>query len=148
MNWPLPHWQAAIVALVLGLLTYFSLNNIALRHERDKLQSANSQLSGQLDWQNKTQQAVAAIDESRTRELNDAKRKIDDLQRAVDDGSKRLRIAATCKHAATSGVADATAAELTTDARQNYFRLRRQLETTDKQILGLQDYIRDVCLSP
>lgn len=138
---------AAFIAVVLGLLAYFAYANQTLRHERDKLQSANSQLSGQLDWQNKTQHAVAAIDERRTRELNDAKSKIDDLQRAVDSGRKRLRVSATCKPATTTGVADAAAPELTTDARQNYFRLRRQLKTSDGQIEGLQDYIKSVCLN-
>ncbi|VEA73394.1 Uncharacterised protein [Serratia rubidaea] len=33
MMWPLPHWQAVIVAIVLGMLTYFGLNNMVLRKE-------------------------------------------------------------------------------------------------------------------
>ncbi|WP_256999307.1 lysis protein [Cronobacter sakazakii] len=39
---------------------------------------------------------------------------------------------------------DASTAELTPDARQNYFHLREQLVTAEKQILGLQEYIRTV----
>lgn len=146
MKWPLPHWQAAIVAVVLCLLAYFAISNQALRHERDKLQTANSQLSGQLDWQNDTQRAVAAIDEHRTQELNDAKNQIDALQRAVDAGTRKLQLAATCSTTGASGVVDATGPRLTDAAERDYFRLRERIETARSQIAGLQDYIRQVCL--
>ncbi|WP_414162033.1 lysis protein [Serratia sp. BNK-10] len=146
MKWPLPHWQAAIVAVVLCLLAYFAISNQALRHERDKLQTANSQLSGQLDWQNSTQRAVAAIDEHRTKELNDAKNQIDDLQRAVAAGTSKLQLAATCPTSGAAGVADATGPRLTDAAQRDYFRLRERIEIANKQIAGLQDYINQVCL--
>nr|SAY43453.1 Bacteriophage lysis protein [Serratia marcescens] len=148
MKWPLPHWQAAIVAVVLCLLAYFAYSNQALRHERDKLQTANSQLSGQLDWQNSTQRAVADIDEHRTKELNDAKNQIDDLQRAVAAGTRKLQLAATCPTTgAAAGVANATGPRLTDAAERDYFRLRERIETARSQIAGLQDYIRNVCLA-
>lgn len=146
MKWPLPHWQAAIVAVVLCLLAYFAISNQALRHERDKLQTANSQLSGQLDWQNSTQRAVAAIDERRTKELNDAKNQIDALRRAVDAGARKLQLAATCPTTGAAGVADATGPRLTDAAERDYFRLRERIEIANKQIAGLQDYINQVCL--
>lgn len=146
MKWPLEHWQAAIVAVALGLLAYFAYSNQGLRHERDKLQTANSQLSGQLDWQNSTQRAVAAIDEHRTQELNDAKNQIDDLQRAVAAGARRLQLAATCQTTGAAGVADATGPRLTDAAERDYFRLRERIETARSQIAGLQDYINQVCL--
>jgi len=146
MKWPLEHWQAAIVAVVLFLLAYFAISNQALRHERDKLQTANSQLSGQLDWQNSTQRAVAAIDEHRTKELNDAKNQIDDLQLAVAAGARKLQLAATCPTTGAAGVADATGPRLTDAAERDYFRLRERIETARSQITGLQDYIRQVCL--
>lgn len=147
MKWPLPHWQAAIVALVLGLLAYFAISNQALRHERDKLQATNSQLTGQLDWQNSTQRAVADIDERRTKELNDAKNQIDDLQRLVAAGARKLQLAATCPTSGTAGVADATGPRLTDAAERDYYRLRERIETARSQIAGLQDYIRKACLT-
>ncbi|EFE98329.1 lysis protein [Serratia odorifera] len=146
MTWPLPHWQAAIVALVLGLLAYFAISNQALRHERDELQTSNSQLTGQLDWQNSTQRAVADIDEHRTKELNDAKNQIDDLQRAVAAGARKLQLSATCPTSGAAGVADATGPRLTDAAERDYFRLRERIETAKSQIAGLQDYIRNVCI--
>lgn len=147
MKWPLPHWQAAIVAVVLCLLAYFAISNQALRHECDKLQTANSQLSGQLDWQNSTQRVVAAIDEHRTKELNDAKNQIDDLQRAVAAGTRKLQLAATCPTTGAAGVADATGPRLTDAAERDYFRLRERIETARSQIAGLQDYIRKACIT-
>lgn len=146
MKWPLPNWQAAIVALVLALLAYFAYCNQALRNERDELQTTNSQLTGQLDWQNTTQRAVAAIDENRTQELSDAKNKIDDLRRLVAAGARKLQLAATCPTSGTAGVADATGPRLTDAAERDYYRLRERIEIARSQIAGLQDYIKDVCL--
>ncbi len=147
MKWPLPNWQAAIVALVLALLAYFAYCNQALRHERDKLQTTNSQLTGQLDWQNSTQRAVAAIDESRTQELSYAKNKIDELRRLVAAGARKLQLAATCPTSGPAGVADATGPRLTDSAERDYYRLRERIETARSQIAGLQDYIRKACLT-
>lgn len=147
MTWPLPHWQAAIVAVVLGLLAYFAISNQGLRHERADLLKTNGQLTGQIEWQNSTQRAVAAIDENRTRELNDAKNHIADLQRDVAAGTRKLRLAATCPTGVTPGVADATWPRLTDAAQRDYFRLRERIEIARSQIAGLQDYIRNVCLA-
>jgi len=89
-----------------------------------------------------------AIDLQRTQELNDERIENDGLRRAVDAGDKRLRFKATCSTPATSagGVADAGTAELTADARQDYFTLRDQLALSRQMILGLQDHVRRVCL--
>lgn len=157
MKWPLPHWQAAIVAVVLGLLAYFAISNQGLRHERADLLKTNGQLSGQIEWQNSTQRAVAAIDENRTRELTNAKNQIADLQRAVADGAIRLRLNATCTAdtaTGTSGLADGTGPRLTQSAERDYFTLRERIETARSQIAGLQDYIiamraaLQTCLNP
>lgn len=147
MTWPLKHWQAAIVALVLGLLAYFAISNQALRHDKEALQKEKQQLSGQLEWQNKTQKAVAAIDLQRTQELEDAKSKIADLQRDVATGARKLRISASCQSAKPSGVDDAASPRLTDAAQRDYFTLRERIEIANKQIAGLQDYINQVCLA-
>lgn len=148
MTWPLLHWQAAIVAVVLGLLAYFAISNQGLRHERADLLKTNGQLTGQIEWQNSTQRAVAAIDENRTKELNDAKNQIADLQRDVAAGTRKLRLAATCPTGTAASVADATGPRLTDAAQRDYFRLRERIEIARSQIAGLQDYIRNVCLTP
>ena len=147
MTWPLKHWQAAIVALVLGLLAYFAISNQALRHDKEALQKEKQQLSCQLEWQNKTQKAVAAIDLQRTQELEDAKSKIADLQRDVATGARKLRVSASCQSAKSSGMDDAASPRLTDSAQRDYFTLRERIEIANKQIAGLQDYINQVCLA-
>ena len=91
------------------------------------------------------------IDRTRTEALNHALSEINDLRRAVDDGTKRLRVKAVCPTtvpAKTSpgSVADAATAELTADARPDYFTLRDQLALSREMILGLQDHVRRICL--
>ena len=94
-----------------------------------------------------------AIDFQRTQELNHERAENDALRLDVAAGRKRLRVTATCStsmptsaSASASGVADAVAAELTADARQDYFTLRDQLALSRQMILGLQDHVRRVCL--
>ncbi|WP_261158220.1 lysis protein [Serratia entomophila] len=141
------HCQAIIVALVLLLLAYFGISNQALRHEKETLQKEKQQLSGQIEWQNKTQRAVADIDRQRTQELEDAKSKIADLQRDVSIGARKLRVSASCQPAKSSGVDDASSPRLTDSAQRDYFTLRERIEIANKQISGLQDYINQVCLA-
>ncbi|XUV80220.1 lysis protein [Enterobacter sp. TMH.L2] len=95
------------------------------------------------------QHDVAALDSKYTQELADAKQTIEQLQRDVAAGDKRLRLNATCQpvRAATSapGVDDATGPGLTDAAERDYFRLRERIETSNKQIAGLQDYVKKQC---
>ncbi|WP_425596700.1 lysis protein [Serratia symbiotica] len=147
MTWLISRWQVALVVMALSLLAYFAYVNQSLRQERNGLQSANSQLVKQIDWQNRTQIAVAAIDENRSRELTYAKSQLDDLQRDVAAGARKLRLAATCRSATTASVVDADSPRLTVAAERNYFRLRERIEVARQQIAGLQDYINDVCLA-
>ncbi|OKP52147.1 lysis protein [Serratia marcescens] len=147
MTWPLKHWQTAIIALVLVLLAYFAISNQALRHDKEALQKEKQQLSGQLEWQNKTQKAVADIDLQRTQELEDAKSKIADLQRDVSTGARKLHVSASCQSAKPSGMDDAASPRLTDTAQRDYFTLRERIEIVNKQIAGLQDYINQVCLA-
>ena len=99
--------------------------------------------------------AVAALDEKHTKELNHEKRKLETLQSDVRAGRVGLRVNATCTPAAgtgvpsatgATGVADATGTRLTDTAQRDYFTLRAGIETSRKQIEGLQDYVRGVCL--
>ncbi|MFJ4587738.1 lysis system i-spanin subunit Rz [Pseudomonas moraviensis] len=92
-----------------------------------------------------------AIDRNRTQELNDARTQIDTLRLHVADGGQRLLIKATCSvttpdATGAGGVVDAGAAELAADARSDYFTLRNQLALSKQMILGLQDYVSQVCL--
>ena len=90
-------------------------------------------------------------DRTRTEALNHALSENNDLRRAVDDGRQRLRVKAICSspkpdQTGAGGVADAGTAELTADARSDYFTLRDQLALSREMILGLQDHVRRICL--
>jgi prophage endopeptidase len=91
-----------------------------------------------------------AIDLQNTTELNHIRTENQNLRRAVDDGTKRLRIRATCPASvpATTGaarVADAGTAELAADARPDYHTLLDQLALTRQMVFGLQQYALGVC---
>lgn len=91
------------------------------------------------------------IDRTRTQELNHARSENADLQRAVDAGTQRLRVKVVCPttepdKTGAGGVADGATAELSADARSDYFTLRDQLAVSREMILGLQDHVRRICL--
>ena len=95
------------------------------------------------------QRDVAALDAKYTKELADAQDNIDQLERDVAAGNKRLRLAATCgKNGATgtTSVDDGTGPRLTDAAERDYFTLRSRIETVTRQLTGLQDYVREQCL--
>ena len=89
---------------------------------------------------------VALIDKTKTKELEDAKAQIEQLERDVADGNKRVLVNARCttvstKHS-TASVDDERTAQLTANAERAYFRLRNQHELVIKQLTGLQEYVR------
>ncbi|ABN42258.1 gp54 [Sodalis phage phiSG1] len=96
------------------------------------------------------QQAIADIDARYTQELTHAQNELAQLERDVAAGRRRVRLRANCPGVSASGptasVDAATSAGLTDATRGNYFTLRRRIETANRQINGLQDYVRQVCL--
>ncbi len=98
----------------------------------------------------KRQRDVADLDSRYTRELANAQRTIEDLQRDVAGGAKRLHVAAGCPKLPAGSTAarldDAAGARLTDAAERDYFRLRSRIELASKQLAGLQDYVRQQCL--
>lgn len=100
-------------------------------------------------------QATNDLDSKYTKELNAAKLQISNLQSAVSAGNVRLRIQATCEPTTRTGLSkaslstsmdDAKVPRLTDSAERDYFALRDGIETTQKQLEGLQNYVKDVCL--
>lgn len=96
------------------------------------------------------QREVAALDAKYTGELADAKATIDQLERDVASGKRRLQLHARCPAngaTGTTGMDDASGPRLTDAAERNYFSIRERIETVTKQLTGLQDYIRTQCLN-
>ncbi|MDH1511894.1 lysis protein [Pseudomonas mosselii] len=119
------------------------------RSERDQVQLEAQGLREAARITGERLAIAAALDNKHTQELNRAQQYNQDLQRAVDRGDQRLLVNATCPavpaHPGGAGVADATPAELTADARSAYFTLRGQLALAQQMILGLQDHVRTFC---
>lgn len=135
----------ALIVLLSGLVLWGVFERLI--DERD---SAQFEASGLREAARISGEMLADRDENdrtRTEALNHALSKNADLQRDVADGRKRLRINATCPVAKASpgSVADAATAELTADARSDYFTLRNQLALSREMILGLQDHVRRIC---
>ncbi|HEY3984134.1 lysis protein [Cedecea sp.] len=127
-------------------------------HQRYDVQKQRAETAIQQLAQQKTalqnlvqrQRAVAGLDAHYSEELTDARLTIETLQRDVAAGARRLRVSATCKTVprptSTTGLDDAGAPGLTDAAERDYFRLRERIETSNKQLAGLQEYIRNQCL--
>ena len=138
-----------LLSLLLFLAAWFLFNHLI-----DERNRALFEVSGLREAARISGEMLADrddIDRTRTEALNHALSEINDLRRAVDDGSKRLRVEATCStpkpdQTGAGGVADAGTAELTADARSDYFTLRDQLALSREMILGLQDHVRRICL--
>lgn len=110
-----------------------------------RLQLANAEMT---DMQAR-QRDVAMLDAKYTRELADAKAENDTLRAAVVAGRKQLHINATCpgtvrEATGTGSLGDAETIQFDRTVEQDYFRLREMIVSNEKQILYLQNYIRDV----
>ncbi len=121
------------------------------RSERDVAQDEAAGLREAARLTGERLAQAAALDSKHTKELNDALKNNQDLQRAVGSGDQRLFVNAACPTAsvrpdsAGAGVADAGTAELAADARSDYFTLRDQLALSRQMILGLQERERRFC---
>ena len=161
------YWrEAVIVGLVLALAgQQVRVSNEKADHQRTKTQHTEV-MRDLADKTLKAYQAAVADDEARkkvlaaldakhTKELSDEKAKLEKLRADVAAGRVGLRVNAVCTPAAgtdvppatgTTSVADATGPRLDDAAERDYFTLRAGIETSRKQIEGLQDYVRGVCL--
>lgn len=133
--------MAAILFCLCWTVDHYRSNAILYKSQRDKA------LVIIADMQSR-QRDAAALDEKYTGELADAKRTIEDLQRDVATGKRRLQLNATCSNNSTStgSLGDASTARPTDSAERDYFTLRQRIETVTGQVNYLQDYIKQQCL--
>lgn len=153
-------WRAALVlipvALIVALLYavgHYRDNAIGFQKQRDEQKTLADSRQATINDMQRRQQSVAAIDARYTKDLADAKANLAQLKRDIDDGSKRLRVSARCDRpvsgkSAAARVDDDAGPRLTDAAQRDYFTLRERIETVTKQLTGLQDYVRQVCLPP
>ena len=149
MIWLASNWRVLLWYLL--CLRMAVLTSVA-NHYHSKYEAVNSLAEMQQETINdmqRQQQSVAALDAKYTKELADAKVTIDQLHDDVATGKRRLQLNATCQKQSATGTSsldDAASARLTNAAQRVYFILRERIEVAGKQIAGLQQYIRKLCL--
>ncbi|MER2097954.1 MAG: lysis system i-spanin subunit Rz [Pseudomonas qingdaonensis] len=141
-----------LVVLLAAGAVWFAFDQVlqqrdSARSERDQAQFEAEGVREVARLAYERMQQAAANDLKHTQELADARKQNLDLRRAVDAGHQRLLVKATCPapvpaHSGAGSVADAGAAELSADARPDYFTLVDQLAVSRQMILGLQDHAR------
>lgn len=168
----IPPWAKVLAALVLVALIFgagwmvrgwradaaISAIKTANALEQKRLSDAATEASEKArkiekDWQGK----LAERDDQHLKEMQDAKQENERLRASVDAGVVQLRIRAKCPATAAGnvrnaapapGVDDGSTVELDAGSRQHYFALRAGIQHDREMILGLQGYVRDVCLTP
>ena len=139
-----------VVLMTIGGLAFWFYGIAEEQRQRADTAERNLQLANATITDMQTRQRdVAALDAKYTGELQDAKATIDQLERDVASGKRRLQLNARCSangEAPPSGMDDATSPRLTDSAERDYFTLRERIETVTKQLTGLQEYVRTQCL--
>lgn len=147
---------AIIIAVVICLLVsmgwainHYRDNAITYKDQRDKANKNLSLAKATIKDMQTRQRDAAALDSKYTRELADAKKQLDDLQRCVRTGKCGLHVNAKCPAngtTSTGSMGDASSPRLNDSAERDYFTLRERIVTVTKQVNYLQDYIMTQCL--
>ena len=147
------YWLQLLVVALIGVLAFFVNhyrdNAITYKDQRDKATEKLSLANATIKDMQVRQRDVAALDAKYTKDLADAKKQLDDLQRCVRDGKCGLHVNARCPANGATGtgsLGDASRTRLTYSAERDYFTLRERIVTVTKQVGYLQDYIRTQCL--
>lgn len=143
---------AVIICLLVSLgwaVNHYRDNATEYKKQRDEKTQALNRANATITDMQARQRDVAALDAKYTKELADAKKQLDDLQRCVSDGKCGLRVNAKCPANGATGtgsLGDASGPRLTDSAQRDYFTLRERIVTVTKQVGYLQDYINTQCL--
>ncbi|AMJ70550.1 endopeptidase [Enterobacter cloacae] len=130
-------------------INHYRDNAITYKDQRDKATEKLSLANATIKDMQTRQRDVAALDAKYTKDLTDAKKQLDDLQRCLRTGKCGLHINAKCPAngaAGASGMGDASGPRLTDSAERDYFTLRQRIVKVTKQIGYLQEYIKNQCL--
>lgn len=143
---------AVVACLIVSLgwaLNHYYDNAINYKEQRDKATEKLSLAKATIKEMQTRQRDAAALDAKYTGELADAKATIDQLERDVASGKRRLQLNARCTAngaTTTGGLVDASGPRLTDSAERDYFTLRGRITTITGQVSYLQEYIRTQCL--
>ncbi|MDB7221278.1 lysis protein [Escherichia coli] len=143
---------AVVICLLVSMawgINHYRDNAITYKDQRDKAAEQLGLASATIKDMQTRQRDVAALDAKYTKDLADAKKQLDDLQRCVSNGKCGLHVNARCPAngtTGTGGMGDASSPRLTDSAERDYFTIRERIVTVTKQVGYLQDYINTQCL--
>lgn len=131
---------------------------LSLRNSRDnaisRLDKANQTVTGLTAYITKTKEqlkVIQKIDSDYQEKIRNVQADNDKLRGSIANGTKRLYVKAACPslpaNTATTSGTDATTPRLTGNTRQDYLRLRLEIAQITEQLLKLQSYVKNVCLS-
>lgn len=129
---------AAILTRWREMLAAAAIVSIVVLYQMNESKSAKLATQGAVI---NAQRNMVALDSNYYQEWQNEKAKNDDLADRVNRGTVGLRVKATCPRP-TSGVGDATTAELDAVARQDYYALRQGITQSAKQIEALQAIVK------
>lgn len=143
---------SVVICLLVSMawaINHYRDNATEYKKQRDEKSQALNLANATITDMQTRHRDVAALDAKYTKELADAKKQLDDLQRCIRDGKCGLRVNAKCPAngaAGTGSLGDASGPRLTDSAQRDYFTLRERIVTVTKQVGYLQDYINTQCL--
>ncbi|WP_320705371.1 lysis protein [Enterobacter cloacae] len=143
---------AVIACIIVSLgwaVNHYRDNAIDYKKQRDTAVNEAALAKATIIDMQTRQRDVATLDAKYTQELADAQEAINQLERDVATGKRRLQLNATCSEGGKSksgGMGNDATARLTEDAERNYWGLRNGISTITNQVNYLQDYINKVCL--
>ena len=143
---------AVVACIIVSLgwaVNHYRDNATEYKKQRDEKTQALNLANATIKDMQTRQRDVAALDAKYTKDLADAKKQLDDLQRCIRDGKCGLRINAKCPAngaTSTGSLGDASSPRLTDAAERDYFTLRERIVTVTKQVSYLQDYVKEQCL--
>ncbi|HBW9579114.1 TPA: lysis protein [Klebsiella pneumoniae] len=144
--------SAIVICLIVSLgwlASHYHSNATEFKRQRDEKVKALNLANETITDMTTRQRDVAALDAKYTGELADAKATIDQLERDVASGKRRLQLNARCPAngaPSAGGMVDASGPRLTDSAERDYFTLRGRIITITGQVSYLQEYIRTQCL--
>ncbi|EOY5415876.1 lysis protein [Cronobacter turicensis] len=139
-----------LLALIATLTSFYYHDQF--RESQASLTAVNRKLNAAKDAKKKmleSQRKLAELDAWYTGEIARVKAENDQLRADVANGTRRLQLNATCERVrnatGATGGADATAPRLDDAAQRDYFTLRERIGEVNKQVYGLQSYIKTHC---
>ncbi|WP_193127417.1 lysis protein [Klebsiella aerogenes] len=145
--------RAVIICFLVTMawaIHHYRDNAITYKDQRDKATEKLGLANATIKDMQTRQRDVAALDDKYTGELADAKANIDQLERDVASGKRRLQLNAKCTAngaASTGSVGDASSPRLVDSAERDYLTLRERITTITGQVSYLQEYIKEQCLN-